>query len=302
MNLSTIQQLVLRNRSRLNKMDESIFKIPIVTTDMVDPKDGQMWILKTPVIPDPVKPDTPSVVIDDINNTVAGMTTDMEYNLDGAGYVTYDASIFNAINFGGNHTLLVRIRAMGINPCSDVETLAFNTGTEVYMDTMAKTPLTKQYPFTLGITPVEKRTAIIFQPTKDIILDNVDFSFYTLNNASLHNKANPITIKLCPAPGNTPNESNILETVSVVGIATIDTFFTRNAKFLNNVTLTAGTKYAFLFSTSGTQVSYYYTAGLSGNNSVANYGGNAYGSGAVAAWQGFDDTIESNITIRNKTV
>jgi hypothetical protein len=73
----------------------------------------------------PVTPGAPSVTNDDTANTVTGMATGMEYSLDGAGYVAYNAAIFNAINFGGAHTLLVRVAAEGINPAGEVTTLTF---------------------------------------------------------------------------------------------------------------------------------------------------------------------------------
>jgi len=75
----------------------------------------------------PVTPPTPNVTNDDTLNTVTGMAIGMEYNLDNVGYVPYDATTFNAIDFSGNHTLLVRVAASGINPPSAVVTLTFTT-------------------------------------------------------------------------------------------------------------------------------------------------------------------------------
>ena len=75
----------------------------------------------------PVTPLAPAVTADDVNNTVAGMTVGMEYNIDGVGYVAYDAVTFNAINFAGVHSLLVRVAAAGINPAGAVTTLSFTT-------------------------------------------------------------------------------------------------------------------------------------------------------------------------------
>ena len=69
----------------------------------------------------------PDVTNDDTANTVTGMTTAMEYSLDGAPYVTYDATTFNALDFSGEHTLLVRIAADGSNPAGPAATLIFTT-------------------------------------------------------------------------------------------------------------------------------------------------------------------------------
>jgi uncharacterized protein YjdB len=73
----------------------------------------------------PVTPAAPSVTNNDVLNTVTGMTTAMEYKLDAAAYVLYNATTFNALNLSGNHTLLVRVAAEGINPVSADTTLVF---------------------------------------------------------------------------------------------------------------------------------------------------------------------------------
>ncbi len=75
----------------------------------------------------PVTPAAPSVTNDDALNTVTGMATGMEYKLDAAGYVAYEAVAFGALDFSGNHTLLVRVAAEGINPVSADTTLTFTT-------------------------------------------------------------------------------------------------------------------------------------------------------------------------------
>ena len=72
-------------------------------------------------------PAAPAVTANDVTNTVTGMAAGMEYNLDGAGYVAYNAATFNAISFAGNHSLLVRVAAAGINPAGLVTTLTFTT-------------------------------------------------------------------------------------------------------------------------------------------------------------------------------
>ena len=79
------------------------------------------------IIVAPVTPEAPNVTADDTLNKVIGMTTGMEYKLDSAGYVAYNATTFNAIDFSGNHVLLVRVAAEGINPVSNATTLTFTT-------------------------------------------------------------------------------------------------------------------------------------------------------------------------------
>jgi len=71
----------------------------------------------------PVTPAAPAVTGDDTANTVAGMATGMEYQLDAAAYVAYDAATFPALN--GAHALSVRVAAEGINPAGLVTTLTF---------------------------------------------------------------------------------------------------------------------------------------------------------------------------------
>jgi len=71
-------------------------------------------------------PTAPFLNIDDTLNKVVGMNTSMEYNLDSTGYVKYVDTIFNAIDFSGAHTLLVRISAVvGISAVSPDTTLTF---------------------------------------------------------------------------------------------------------------------------------------------------------------------------------
>jgi hypothetical protein len=75
----------------------------------------------------PVTPVAPSVTNDDVANTVTGMAVGMEYSIDNSAYQTYDSTTFNMLDFSGNHTLLVRVAAEGINPCSLDTTLTFTT-------------------------------------------------------------------------------------------------------------------------------------------------------------------------------
>jgi len=74
-----------------------------------------------------VAPAAPAVTANDVTNTVTGMATGMEYSLDGAAYVAYNAATFNAISFAGVHTLLVRVAAAGGNPAGAITTLNFTT-------------------------------------------------------------------------------------------------------------------------------------------------------------------------------
>lgn len=73
----------------------------------------------------PVIPAAPGVTNDDTLNIVTGMAAGMEYNLDGLGYVAYEQPTFDAINFAGNHTLLVRVAALAINPAGADQVLTF---------------------------------------------------------------------------------------------------------------------------------------------------------------------------------
>jgi hypothetical protein len=72
-------------------------------------------------------PAAPLVTRDDVTNTVTGMTSAMEYKLDNGVWTSYVASVFNALNLSGNHTLLVRYEAIGILPAGLITTLTFTT-------------------------------------------------------------------------------------------------------------------------------------------------------------------------------
>ena len=54
----------------------------------------------------------PAVTHNDSTNRVFGMSTGMEFSLDGSGYVPYSLSSFDSISFAGAHTLLVRHAAL----------------------------------------------------------------------------------------------------------------------------------------------------------------------------------------------
>ncbi|MDY0236158.1 MAG: bacterial Ig-like domain-containing protein, partial [Gudongella sp.] len=81
----------------------------------------------------PLRPGPP-VTNNDTDNTVSGMDSTMEYSYDGAAYVMYDGffgpdPVFNALDFTGNHTLLVRYADDIMNglPASLDTTLTFTT-------------------------------------------------------------------------------------------------------------------------------------------------------------------------------
>lgn len=74
-----------------------------------------------------VMPGSSGVTNDDTANTVTGMATGMEYNLDNAtNYTAYDVLTFPT-DFSGDHTLLVRIAAVGLNPAGADTVLTFTT-------------------------------------------------------------------------------------------------------------------------------------------------------------------------------
>lgn len=64
----------------------------------------------------PITPPLPKVTGDDTRNTVKGMLNTMEYKLDSGKWTPYVPSVFKALDLKGNHTLLVRYAASGINP------------------------------------------------------------------------------------------------------------------------------------------------------------------------------------------
>ena len=55
------------------------------------------------------------------------MDLGMEYKLDAAEYVAYDPITFASLDFSGDHILLVRVAAEGINPKSADTNLTFTT-------------------------------------------------------------------------------------------------------------------------------------------------------------------------------
>lgn len=61
-------------------------------------------------------PPSPTVIADDLENSVSGMLTTMEYKLDSANWTAFnDGEVFNDLDLSGNHTLLVRFAATEFN-------------------------------------------------------------------------------------------------------------------------------------------------------------------------------------------
>jgi peptidoglycan/xylan/chitin deacetylase (PgdA/CDA1 family) len=73
----------------------------------------------------PETPLPPAVTANDELNKVDGMAEGMEYNLDGAGYMAYNATTFSSLNFDGEHYLLVRQAATSTTPAGQPKILVF---------------------------------------------------------------------------------------------------------------------------------------------------------------------------------
>ena len=74
----------------------------------------------------------PNVTVNDATNRVYGMTARMEYSLDGSPVFTpYSAATFNAFNFSGDHTLVVRYTATGSSQASSPAVLVFTANPNV---------------------------------------------------------------------------------------------------------------------------------------------------------------------------
>lgn len=74
----------------------------------------------------PVTPVAPVVTAEDTTNVITGITTAMEYAIDGA--TTYTKYVATAApDLSGNKTVKVRVAAVGINPVSADTTLTFTT-------------------------------------------------------------------------------------------------------------------------------------------------------------------------------
>ncbi|ETT50300.1 cell wall/surface repeat protein, partial [Paenibacillus sp. FSL R7-269] len=74
---------------------------------------------------DAVIPAAPEVVADDLNNTIMGLNTSMEFSVDEGPFVRYDGT--NLPNLSGEHTVKVRVAASGSVPAGPATTLTFTT-------------------------------------------------------------------------------------------------------------------------------------------------------------------------------
>ncbi|WP_339312777.1 S-layer homology domain-containing protein [Paenibacillus sp. FSL M7-0896] len=74
---------------------------------------------------DAVIPAAPEVVADDLNNTIMGLNTSMEFSLNEGPFVRYDGT--NLPDLSGEHTVKVRVAASGSVPAGPATTLTFTT-------------------------------------------------------------------------------------------------------------------------------------------------------------------------------
>ncbi|OMF83905.1 hypothetical protein BK147_33600, partial [Paenibacillus sp. FSL R7-0337] len=74
---------------------------------------------------DAVIPSAPEVVADDLNNTIMGLNTTMEFSVDEGPFVRYDGT--NLPDLSGEHTVKVRVAASGSVPAGPATTLTFTT-------------------------------------------------------------------------------------------------------------------------------------------------------------------------------
>lgn len=83
--------------------------------------DREMKYVAGPFTPPPA----PTVIADDLENTVSGMTSTMEYKLDSGSWVAFDSEVFNDLVLSGDHTLMVRFAATQFNTFGLATTLTF---------------------------------------------------------------------------------------------------------------------------------------------------------------------------------
>ena len=88
----------------------------------------------------PITPAAPNVTIDDELNVIYGIDNTMEYNLDNTTeYVAFLGSYLASVDLSGEHTLLVRVKAEGINLAGLVTSLTFTTNPAVAVTPNAPT-------------------------------------------------------------------------------------------------------------------------------------------------------------------
>jgi peptidoglycan/xylan/chitin deacetylase (PgdA/CDA1 family) len=115
---STISDLVLTSADF-----QAIVDYVRARPDQVEVMSLSDWYTKAS--PTANTPPAPNVALNDATNTVTGMAAGMEYNLDGTGYVAYDAGVFSALNLTGRHVLLVRQAAASPIPAGLPKVLIF---------------------------------------------------------------------------------------------------------------------------------------------------------------------------------
>ncbi|KAI7264042.1 hypothetical protein KC345_g8960 [Hortaea werneckii] len=74
---------------------------------------------------DAVIPSAPEVMADDLNNTIVGLDTSMEFSVDDGAYVRYNGT--NLPDLSGEHIVKVRVAASGSVPAGPATTLTFTT-------------------------------------------------------------------------------------------------------------------------------------------------------------------------------
>ena len=213
----------------------------------------------------PVTPAAPSVTRDDTANTVAGMAVGMEYNLDNAGYVAYNSVTFATLNLAGNHTILVRVAAEGINPAGPDTTVTFTTN-----------PVTPAAP---SVTRDDTANTVAGMAVgMEYNLDNAGYVAYnSVTFATLNLAGNHTILVRVAAEGINPASSAVTLTFAVNPVATVLTYksvamsssnkvatltFTNN--IANNTADLASLKNAITFAADGTTF-----LPLSGSDTVA---------------------------------
>ncbi|WP_158560732.1 DUF4073 domain-containing protein [Paenibacillus contaminans] len=78
-------------------------------TITVTTADGSKTATSLVTVTNPPAPAAPNVTADDAANVIVGLTTTMEFQIDGGSYVKYDGT--NAPDLSGNRTVLVRVAA-----------------------------------------------------------------------------------------------------------------------------------------------------------------------------------------------
>ncbi|MFT9846638.1 S-layer homology domain-containing protein [Aneurinibacillus sp. REN35] len=87
-------------------------------------------------------PEAPRITADDINNVIMGLTTAMEFSVDGGSYIQYTGN--NHPNLSGNHTVRVRVAANAVTgaPAGAETVLTFTTNPPPTVTQLTLTPST----------------------------------------------------------------------------------------------------------------------------------------------------------------